>query len=56
MPKTVHPVERLTIYLPHWLNREIRLAADKAGQPLSTYVTRALQQVVGKSGPKREAH
>lgn len=50
--KTVHPTERLTFYLPHWLNREVRLAADKAGQPVSTYITRALQQVLGKVGPK----
>lgn len=50
--KTVHPTERLTFYLPHWLNREVRLAADKAGQPVSTYITRALQTVLGKEGPK----
>jgi hypothetical protein len=53
---TVRSHERLTFYLPHWLNREVRLAADKAGQPVSTFITRALETVLGKTGPtKREA-
>lgn len=35
--------ERLTFYLPSRLNVEVRKAAERAGQPMSTFISRVLQ-------------
>jgi predicted HicB family RNase H-like nuclease len=41
-------IERLTVYLPHAVSREIRLAAERAGQSLSVWVKRAAEQALAQ--------